>query len=79
MRRSYLLLAAAALALAVPASAKMPWLAKTKAAGVADAKCTTCHTAMGKKDLNAVGDFAKTTIKNGEPDYKAVAAHIAKK
>ena len=52
---------------------------KTKAAGVADAKCTTCHTAMGKKDLNAVGDFAKANMKNGEPDYAKVAAHIAKK
>jgi len=79
MRRSTILFAAAAIALAVPASAKAPWLAKAKAAGIADAKCTTCHTTMGKKDLNEVGTFAKTTIKAGEPDFKAVAAHVAKK
>jgi mono/diheme cytochrome c family protein len=80
MRRFTLLLAAAAFALAIPAQAKMPWLAKAKAAGIADAKCTTCHTAMGKKDLNDVGTFAKSTIKKAgdEPDFAAVAKHIKK-
>ena len=71
MRRTVLLTALLALIIAPAAMAKMNT--------IKGAKCTTCHTAMGKKDLNAVGDFAKTTIKNGEPDYKAVAAHLAKK
>jgi hypothetical protein len=79
MRRSFLFLAAAAFAVCVPASAKAPWLAKAKAAGIADAKCTTCHVAMGKKDLNDAGTFAKAHMKDGEPDYKALAAHLAKK
>ena len=80
MRRSYLLLAAAALAVAIPSAAKPAWLAKAKTAGIADAKCTTCHTAMGKKDLNDVGTFAKSTIKKAgdEPDFAAVAKHIKK-
>ncbi|BDU75943.1 hypothetical protein [Mesoterricola sediminis] len=78
MRRSFLILAAAAFVAAIPASAKAPWLGKLKAAGVADAKCTTCHTAMGKKDLNEVGTFSKAHMKNGEPDFQAVAAHIKK-
>lgn len=79
MRRSILLAAVAAFVLAVPASAKAPWVAKAKAAGIADAKCTTCHTAMGKKDLNDAGTFCKSHMKDGEPDYKALAAHLAKK
>jgi len=75
MRRSYLLLAAAALALAIPAGAKPAWLANAKKA-IPDAKCTTCHVDMGKKDLNKVGEFAKAHMKGGEPDYEAVKKEI---
>lgn len=78
MRRSFLILAAAALAVAIPTSAKAPWVGKLKSAGVADAKCTTCHTAMGKKDLNDIGSFAKANMKNGEPDFTAVAKKLKK-
>lgn len=75
MRSATLLLAAAAI-LAVPAMAKPAWTAKAKAAGIADAKCTTCHTAMGKKDLNEVGMVAKAHMKGGEPDYAEVKKAI---
>lgn len=36
------------------------------------------HVVMGKKALNDLGTFAKSTIKNGEPDFKAVAAKARK-
>jgi len=78
MRRSstLVLTAAAALALVAPAFAKPPFVAKAKAAGIADAKCTTCHTKMGSKDLNEVGKVAKASMKNGEPDWDAVKKAI---
>lgn len=75
MRRFPILMLAVA-ALAVPSMAKPAWVAKAKAAGIADAKCTTCHTTMGKKDLNPVGEVAKAHMKNGEPDYAEVKKAI---
>jgi len=75
---STLLLAAAVLALALPAVAKPAYVGKLKTAGVDDAKCVTCHVKMGAKDLNEVGTFAKAHMKNGEPDFAAVAKHIKK-
>jgi cytochrome c553 len=66
-----LLITAAALALALPAAAKPAYVAKAKAAGIADAKCTTCHVKMGVKDLNENGKFAAAHMKNGEPDWVA--------
>ena len=71
MRRFPILMFAVA-ALAVPSMAKPAWLAKAKANGIADAKCTTCHVAMGKKDLNEVGQVAKKSEKDGVPDFAAV-------
>ena len=73
---STLLLAAAALALAIPAAAKPAYVAKAKAAGIEKVSCTTCHTKMGAKDLNEVGQFAKAHMKNGEPDWAAVKGQI---
>jgi len=77
MRRS-LLLAATALVLAIPASAKGPFVGQAKAAGIDGASCTTCHTKMGSKDLNEVGKVAKSTMKDGKPDYAAVKKAIKK-
>jgi hypothetical protein len=78
MRRSWILAlsAAAVLALAVPALAKPAWVSKAKAAGIDDAKCTTCHTTPPK--LNADGEFAKAHEKDGEPDFAALKAHLKK-
>ncbi|MDR3669616.1 MAG: hypothetical protein P4L36_02160 [Holophaga sp.] len=79
MRLSSMILTATTfLALAVPSVAKPAFVAKAKAAGIDDAKCVTCHTKMGAKDLNEVGTFAKGTEKNGEPDFAAVKKHIKK-
>ncbi len=74
MRRTPILIltAAGALAMAVPALAKPDFVAKAKAAGIADAKCTTCHTKMGAKDLNEVGQVAKASMKDGVPNWDAV-------
>jgi hypothetical protein len=77
MRRFPILMLAIA-ALAVPSMAKPAWVSKAKAAGIDDAKCTTCHTTMGKKDLNAVGEVAKAHMKNGEPDFAEVKKAIKK-
>lgn len=76
MRHSSILVFAAALALAVPGMAKPAYVAKAKAAGIANASCTTCHTKMGSKDLNEVGKVAKDTTKDGSPDYAAVKKAI---
>ncbi len=78
MRHSSILglAAIAALALAVPAQAKPAYVAKAKAAGIADAKCTTCHVKRGAKDLNENGQFAKAHMKDGEPDYAALKKNI---
>ncbi|HJW43920.1 MAG TPA: hypothetical protein VJ463_05665 [Geothrix sp.] len=44
------LIAAAALILAVPAQAKMPWVKKAQEAGFADVKdCKACHVGAAKK------------------------------
>lgn len=54
------LIAAAALILAVPAQAKMPWVKKSKELGFADVKdCKACHVGIAKKggDLSERGKF----------------------
>ena len=56
--------------------AKPAYVAKAKAAGIANASCTTCHTKMGAKDLNEVGKVAKDTTKDGSPDFAAVKKAI---
>ena len=76
MRRHSILLFVAAAALAVPALAKPAFVAKAKAAGIDNASCTTCHTKMGSKDLNAVGEVAKKSMKDGVPDFAAVKKAI---
>ncbi|MGA2081992.1 MAG: hypothetical protein ABSH53_15470 [Holophaga sp.] len=77
MRRySILMLVAAAATLAVPALAKPAFVAKAKAAGIDNASCTTCHTKMGSKDLNEVGQVAKKSMKDGVPDMAAVKKAI---
>ena len=75
MRRSSILVLTAAL-LALPALAKPAYVAKAKAAGIANASCTTCHVKMGSKDLNDVGKVAKSTTKDGSPDFAAVKKAI---
>jgi len=70
MRHSSILLAA--LILAVPALAKPAYVAKAKAAGIANASCLTCHVKAGSKELNDVGKVAKETTKDGVPDFAAV-------
>jgi cytochrome c553 len=77
MRRySILMLVADAATLAVPALAKPAFVAKAKAAGIDNASCTTCHTKMGSKDLNEVGQVAKKSMKDGVPDMAAVKKAI---
>jgi len=78
MRRSstFVLTAAAILALAIPSMAKPAYVAKAKAAGIENASCTTCHIKMGSKDLNEVGKVAKATTKDGSPDFAAVKKAI---
>ena len=76
MRQSSILVFAATLALAVPGMAKPAYVAKAKAAGIANAACTTCHTKMGSKDLNEVGKVAKENTKGGEVDFAAVKKAI---
>jgi len=72
MRHSSTLVLVAAMVLALPAMAKPAFVAKAKAAGIANASCTTCHTKMGAKDLNEVGKVAKDSEKDGVPDFAAV-------
>ena len=73
---SLVLTAAAVLAMAIPSMAKPAFVAKAKAAGIANASCTTCHTKMGAKDLNEVGKVAKSSMKDGMPDFAAVKKAI---
>jgi cytochrome c peroxidase len=50
MRRSFLFIAAAALVLAVPAQAKMPFVKKAQELGFANVKnCASCHVGAPKK------------------------------
>jgi hypothetical protein len=54
------LIAAAALILAVPAQAKMPWVKKAAELGIADVKdCKACHVGAPKKggELTERGKF----------------------
>lgn len=68
------LIAAAALILAVPAQAKMPWVKKAQELGFADVKdCKACHVGAPKKggDLSERGKFlldTKTKKKAAEVD-----------
>jgi hypothetical protein len=58
------LIAAAALILAVPAQAKMPWVKKSQELGFADVKdCKACHVGVAKKggDLSERGKFLMDT------------------
>lgn len=58
------LIAAAALILAVPAQAKMPWVKKSQELGFADVKdCKACHVGAAKKggDLSDRGKFLMDT------------------
>ncbi|MBK9796297.1 MAG: hypothetical protein IPP58_07340 [Holophagaceae bacterium] len=58
--RTTMLIAAAALILAVPAQAKMPWVKKSQELGFADVKdCKACHVGMAKKggELSERGKF----------------------
>ena len=71
-----LLASAALLALALPVAAKPAYVPKAKAAGIANASCTTCHVKAGAKDLNDVGKFAKAHMKDGMPDWEALKGQI---
>ncbi len=68
------LIAAAALILAVPAQAKMPWVKKSQELGFAEVKdCKACHVGAAKKggDLSERGKFlmdAKAKKKAAEVD-----------
>ncbi len=68
------LIATAALILAVPAQAKMPWVKKAKELGHAEIKdCKACHVGMAKKggELTERGKFLadmKTQKKAAEVD-----------
>jgi hypothetical protein len=68
------LIAVAALILAVPAQAKMPWVKKAQELGFADIKdCKACHVGTPKKggELSERGTFlvdAKTKKKAAEVD-----------
>jgi len=58
--RTTLFVAAAALILAVPAQAKMPWVKKAQEAGFAEVKdCKACHVGAPKKggELSDRGKF----------------------
>ncbi len=60
MRRSTLFLAAAVIAVAIPAQAKMPFLAKAKELKIASVtSCASCHVGAPKKggDLNEMGKW----------------------
>lgn len=76
MSRSNLFLAAAVLALAIPAQAKMPFVAAAKAAGIDSVKnCASCHVGTPKKggDLTPMGKWLmtqKAAKKAAEVDVK---------
>ena len=58
--RTFTLIAAAALILAVPGQAKMPWVKKAQELGHAEIKdCKACHVGMAKKggELSERGKF----------------------
>ena len=58
------LIAAAAVVLALPAQAKMPWVKKAQELGHAEIKdCKACHVGAAKKDgeLSERGKFLMTT------------------
>jgi Skp family chaperone for outer membrane proteins len=60
--RVAMLVAAAALILAVPAQAKLPYVKKAQELGFADVKnCTACHEGAPKKDgaMSERGKFLK--------------------
>ncbi len=84
MRRSTLLLAAAALLLAVPASAKPAFLKKAKDAGITQiTTCKSCHAEkMSKDSLNDVGKWLvkeKAARKAQEVDPTWLKEYFAKK
>ncbi|MDP1831414.1 MAG: hypothetical protein Q8K67_05100 [Geothrix sp.] len=68
------LIAAAALIIAVPAQAKMPWVKKSQELGFAEVKdCKACHVGAAKKggELSERGKFLedmKTKKKAAEVD-----------
>jgi mono/diheme cytochrome c family protein len=74
MRRSHLLLAAAALAVALPSQAKMPFVKKAQELGIASVKnCASCHVGAPKKggDFTDMGKWLvaqKATKKAAEVD-----------
>lgn len=60
MRRSYLVLAAAALAVAIPAQAKAPFVKQASVLKIAAVKnCASCHAGAPKKggDLTEMGKW----------------------
>lgn len=65
MRRSTLFLAAAAMLLAVPASAKPAFLKKAKEAGITQVtSCKSCHAEkMSKDSLNDTGKWLMNEMK----------------
>jgi hypothetical protein len=72
--RTATLIAAAALIIAIPAQAKMPWVKKAQEAGFAEIKdCKACHVGAAKKggELTERGKFlvdAKAKHKAAEVD-----------
>jgi cytochrome c2 len=76
MRRSTLFLAAAVLALAIPAQAKMPFVKAAKDAGIDSVKnCASCHVGAPKKggELTEMGKWLeaqKVARKAAEVDVK---------
>lgn len=72
--RTATLIAAAALIIAIPAQAKMPWVKKAQEAGFAEIKdCKACHVGAAKKggELTERGKFlvdTKTKKKAAEVD-----------
>lgn len=76
MRRSYLLLAAAALAVAIPSQAKMTFVKAAKDAGIPGVtSCASCHVGAPKKggEMNERGKWLisqKAAKKAAEVDVK---------
>ena len=76
MRRTFYLLAAAALAVAIPAQAKMAYVKAAKDAGIDAVKnCASCHMGAPKKggDMTEMGKWLiaqKTAKKAAEVDVK---------
>lgn len=78
---SMFLIAATLMVVAVPSQAKMPYVAKAKAAGAAVENCASCHKGAPKKagELTELGTFTKAHMKGDEPDYAAIAKKFPKK